>query len=70
MNSTLQALSNTPGLTDYFLREKFSFFKSVNLDNPLGYNGKVAKEYGAFINEVWGDSYTCVAPKKLKVSAP
>jgi ubiquitin C-terminal hydrolase len=44
VNSTLQCLSNTPGLTDYFLEKKH--IPQINRENPLGWGGKVADAYG------------------------
>jgi ubiquitin C-terminal hydrolase len=47
MNSTLQCLSNTPGLTDYFLEKKH--IPQINRENPLGWGGKVADAYGILL---------------------
>eukprot|EP01124_Arcella_intermedia_P032261 TRINITY_DN7492_c0_g1_i2.p1 TRINITY_DN7492_c0_g1~~TRINITY_DN7492_c0_g1_i2.p1 ORF type:complete len:864 (+),score=233.08 TRINITY_DN7492_c0_g1_i2:1465-4056(+) len=71
MNSSLQALSNTPILTEYFTSKRYILH--INKSNPLGMNGHVAKEYGALINELWPDENKksptkdyVVAPKDLK----
>jgi ubiquitin C-terminal hydrolase len=64
MNSTLACLGHSPSLTDYFLEDRY--LAEVNRDNPLGWKGKVAEEYGLMTKEVWSDKYTTVAPKKFK----
>ena len=64
MNSTLQCLSNTPGLTDFFMDNKH--LSQLNRDNPLGWGGKVAEAYGALLHEMWSGKYTVVAPRRFK----
>lgn len=44
MNSTLQCLSNTPGLTHLFREDRH--LAQVNYDNVLGHKGELAKVYG------------------------
>jgi ubiquitin carboxyl-terminal hydrolase 4/11/15 len=41
MNSTLQCLSNTPILTEFFLDN--TYLSQLNRDNPLGWSGRVAE---------------------------
>lgn len=64
MNSTLQCLSNTPILTNYFLEGTYT--AEINRDNPLGWHGRIADEYGALLQELWSGKYTVVAPSKFK----
>jgi len=64
MNSTLQCLSNTPGLTNFFLND--TYVGQINRDNPLGWKGRVADEYGALLKELWSGKYRTVAPSKFK----
>ena len=64
MNSCLQCLSNTPPLTDYFL--KSLFHKEVNLTNPLGTKGKLAKTYAKFIKGMWCESSDVFIPDSIK----
>jgi len=47
MNSTIQCLSNTGPLRDYFLSEKYK--AHVNKDNPLGHGGQIAIAYAKMI---------------------
>jgi ubiquitin carboxyl-terminal hydrolase 4/11/15 len=54
MNSCLQCLSNTTLLTQYFINRYYE--KEINLDNPLGSKGKLAKNYAKFIKAMWCSS--------------
>ena len=64
MNSILQSLIQTPALTEYFLEKRYR--RELNRTNPLGWQGKVAEEYGELVSEMWGGQYQVVAPKVLK----
>lgn len=64
LNSTLQCLANTPGLTEFFTEGKYSRF--INRTNPLGFRGKIADEYGALLKEIWSGQYSTVTPRGLK----
>ena len=64
MNSTLQCLANTPGLTEYFVEGKYT--KYINRVNPLGFKGKIAEEYGALLAEIWSGKFSVVTPRGLK----
>eukprot|EP00808_Paulinella_micropora_P025630 g80954.t1 len=57
-------LSNTPGLTDFFVENKHK--AQVNRENPLGWQGRVAMEYGNLLSEIWSGQYTVVYPTKFK----
>jgi len=64
MNSILQCLIQTPVLTEYFSEKRYR--RELNRANPLGWQGKVAEEYGELVSEMWGGQYQVVAPKVLK----
>ena len=64
MNSILQSLIQTPVLTEYFSEKRYR--RDLNRTNPLGWQGKVAEEYGELVSEMWGGQYQVVAPKVLK----
>lgn len=64
MNSTLQCLSNTPGLSEYFRDDKYK--KHINRKNPLGWGGKIAEAYGTLIKDIWSNKYRTIAPNKFK----
>lgn len=63
MNSALQCLSATKPLSCYFLNDYYK--QELNLDNPLGMEGKVATSYGKLIKELWG-SKSAISPRDLK----
>jgi ubiquitin C-terminal hydrolase len=64
MNSTLQCLSNTPGLTQHFVDEKY--IKEINRENPLGCKGKIATEYGELIKTIWTKPQSVISPSGIK----
>jgi ubiquitin carboxyl-terminal hydrolase 4/11 len=54
MNSGLQCLSNTPEMTDYFMKAEFK--AHINYSNPLGTKGNLACTYAELIREMWTGS--------------
>ncbi len=66
MNSCLQCLSNTTLLTQYFINRYYE--KEINLDNPLGSKGKLAKNYAKFIKAMWCSSQSTFSPYNLKAA--
>ena len=64
MNSALQALSNTPSWRDYFLSGRYE--EEINVDNPLGYKGRLAREFGGLMKEIWSNRHSSVSPSTLK----
>ncbi|XP_052129937.1 ubiquitin carboxyl-terminal hydrolase 15 [Frankliniella occidentalis] len=67
MNSVLQCMSNTPPITDYFLNDHHH--QDLNVDNPLGMRGEIAKSFGELIKVMWsGTSSTVPHHFKLQVS--
>ncbi|KAM4675534.1 ubiquitin carboxyl-terminal hydrolase 15 isoform 2-T2 [Discoglossus pictus] len=64
MNSAIQCLSNTPPLTEYFLNDKYQ--DELNLDNPLGMRGEIAKSYADLIKQMWSGKYSYVTPRAFK----
>jgi len=66
MNSTIQCLSNTAALRDFFVSEDFK--KDVNTDNPLGHGGKIAEEYSGVMSRLWGGEFQSISPAGLKKS--
>ena len=57
-------MAHAPLLTRYFLTS--SYLSELNRQNPLGWNGRIAEEYGSLLKEYWSDRYTVVAPKTFK----
>ncbi|XP_032840239.2 ubiquitin carboxyl-terminal hydrolase 4 isoform X2 [Tyto alba] len=64
MNSSLQCLSNTPPLTDYFLEDKYE--AEINQNNPLGMRGEIAEAYAELIKQIWSGRQSHVAPRMFK----
>ncbi len=64
MNSSLQCLSQTPPLIDYFISEKFK--NDINVDNPLGMKGEIAEEYANLIKSICAGTHSSIAPRELK----
>ena len=66
MFCSLQCLSNTPPLTEYFLNDKYQ--EELNFDNPLGMRGEIAKSYAELIKQMWSGKFSYVTPRAFKVS--
>merc|ERR1719242_1875039 len=64
MNSTIQCLAQSPQLTDYFLRN--DYMHHVNKNNPLGWNGRVAKAWAVLLHDMFSGKYRTVAPRQFK----
>lgn len=64
MNSSLQCLSHTDPLVDYFLEDKYK--TDVNTVNPLGMRGEVAEEYADLVKKLWSGNCGSMAPRELK----
>ncbi|KAL3230602.1 Uncharacterized protein RNJ44_01051 [Nakaseomyces bracarensis] len=71
MNSALQCLVHIPQLRDYFFYDGFQ--SEVNLDNPLGYNGTVAKAFSHLIQNLYSpvwvpDKANAYSPNNFKMT--
>ena len=64
MNSILQSMAHCPILTTYFLSS--AYLKEINRTNPLGWNGRIAEEYGSLLQQYWSNRYTVIAPRAFK----
>ena len=64
MNSILQCLNHIKPITGYFL--KGEYLKEINKNNPLGSGGRISTAYASFLNDVWGNDYSILAPRLLK----
>lgn len=51
MNSALQCISRIEELAYYFLVDRHK--QEINVDNPLGYNGRMAKSYADFLHNLY-----------------
>ncbi|TSS11538.1 Ubiquitin carboxyl-terminal hydrolase 32 [Bagarius yarrelli] len=64
MNSSIQCVSNTKPLTEYFTSG--SHLYELNRTNPIGMRGHMAKCYGDLIQELWSGAQKSIAPLKLR----
>jgi ubiquitin carboxyl-terminal hydrolase 4/11/15 len=59
-------MSNTPALTEFFVSDKY--LQEINVDNPLGMQGQIAKTYGDLIKSMWSGNHPCLAPREFKMA--
>nr|XP_061792545.1 ubiquitin carboxyl-terminal hydrolase 32-like isoform X2 [Nerophis lumbriciformis]XP_061792546.1 ubiquitin carboxyl-terminal hydrolase 32-like isoform X2 [Nerophis lumbriciformis] len=64
MNSSIQCVSNTRPLTDYFTSGRHLY--ELNRSNPIGMRGHMAKCYGDLVLELWSGTQKNIAPLKLR----
>ncbi|ODV86681.1 hypothetical protein CANARDRAFT_27100 [[Candida] arabinofermentans NRRL YB-2248] len=68
MNSALQCLVHIPELANYFMYDYFE--KELNIDNPLGNNGKLAIAFGTLIKNLFDErligNSSSYAPRDFK----
>ncbi|KAJ7308868.1 hypothetical protein JRQ81_008142 [Phrynocephalus forsythii] len=64
MNSSIQCVSNTQPLTEYFISGRHLY--ELNRTNPIGMKGHMAKCYGDLIQELWSGTQKNIAPLKLR----
>ncbi|KAE8271216.1 hypothetical protein A4X09_0g1106 [Tilletia walkeri] len=60
MNATLQCLSATVPLADFFLDGQYK--KAINRSNPLGTQGALAEAFAQLIRVMWSELYDFVSP--------
>eukprot|EP00184_Porphyridium_aerugineum_P008474 CAMPEP_0184692250 /NCGR_PEP_ID=MMETSP0313-20130426/804_1 /TAXON_ID=2792 /ORGANISM="Porphyridium aerugineum, Strain SAG 1380-2" /LENGTH=1268 /DNA_ID=CAMNT_0027150069 /DNA_START=258 /DNA_END=4064 /DNA_ORIENTATION=- len=60
MNSSLQCLSNTDALTQYFLSN--NYLKDINKSNPLGMGGELAIEFNKLLRQLWLREHQSTSP--------
>lgn len=64
LNSSLQCLSATIPLTDYFLA--YQYKQEINYQNPLGTGGKLVVEYAELVKAIWLGHNSVVRPQAFK----
>uniref|UniRef100_A0AAQ4RUR0 Ubiquitin carboxyl-terminal hydrolase n=1 Tax=Gasterosteus aculeatus aculeatus TaxID=481459 RepID=A0AAQ4RUR0_GASAC len=64
MNSSIQCVSNTKPLTEYFSSGRHLY--ELNRTNPIGMRGHMAKCYGDLVMELWSGTQKNIAPLKLR----
>ncbi|KAM7424427.1 hypothetical protein PAMA_000666 [Pampus argenteus] len=66
MNSILQCLCHTPGMSDYFNNNYY--LDDINRSNILGHKGEVAEEFGVIMKTLWAGLYKCISPRDFKIT--
>ncbi|EXJ64486.1 hypothetical protein A1O7_00822 [Cladophialophora yegresii CBS 114405] len=66
MNSALQCLRSVPELTSYLLADLWK--KDLNVDNPLGYHGEVARAYANLMHQIYDENASSTSPAKFKAT--
>mmetsp|Transcript_11852 Transcript_11852/g.18205 ORF Transcript_11852/g.18205 Transcript_11852/m.18205 type:complete len:477 (+) Transcript_11852:224-1654(+) len=66
MNSSLQCLSNTEPLTDYFLG--YDYRGEINHDNILGTKGALVRSYAELTKQLWLGRSESYSPEEFKSS--
>ncbi|KAL0485657.1 ubiquitin carboxyl-terminal hydrolase [Acrasis kona] len=64
MNSALQCLTKTPGITQYFTCG--DYIEEINRDNPLGMGGKVAEAFGNLMKDMFSGNHSSITPREFK----
>lgn len=64
MNSALQCMQHTRGLSQYFVDKLYR--EEINEENPIGSHGKLVRSYAKFIDSVLTTENEVFAPSKLK----
>ena len=64
LSSSIQCLSHSIGLSNYFLQGYFK--EEINYQNPLGTQGKLAIGFAKLMKQLWFDGKDSVAPFQLK----
>ncbi|CAG0901388.1 unnamed protein product [Darwinula stevensoni] len=64
MNSVLQLMSNTPAIMSYFCDDQH--LSELNVDNPLGMGGEIAKAFGELVKQMWSGLHSYAMPRQFK----
>jgi ubiquitin C-terminal hydrolase len=64
MNTSLQCMSNCYELTQYFLKNYYT--KDINLENPIGTQGVLAKAYSNLLKNLWYGQSAVYSPWNFK----
>lgn len=66
MNSSIQCISNTWELTQYFLERRYKSLIEREYKNPLGTEGRIVMAWAKLINEMWKGTGRVVRPDLFK----
>ncbi|XP_055333753.1 uncharacterized protein LOC129585186 [Paramacrobiotus metropolitanus] len=64
INSVLQCISNIHELTKYFVNKDYE--KDLNIENPFGRGGKIAKAYADLVTQIWMPKGHVIYPTEFK----
>uniref|UniRef100_A0A183C4W1 ubiquitinyl hydrolase 1 n=1 Tax=Globodera pallida TaxID=36090 RepID=A0A183C4W1_GLOPA len=64
LNSALQCLSNLPEMVEFFISGEFT--DQINDQNPLGTQGRLAREFAELLKSMWSGQYCTLRPFRLK----
>ena len=64
LNCSIQCLSNTPLLKTLF--RKGSYQKYINYENKMGSEGRIAKQFGSLISQLWSNKSTAFRPEAFR----
>uniref|UniRef100_A0A1B6G0Y3 Ubiquitin carboxyl-terminal hydrolase n=1 Tax=Cuerna arida TaxID=1464854 RepID=A0A1B6G0Y3_9HEMI len=65
LNSIVQCLSNCEPITKYFLDKNHE--KEINVNNPLGKSGVMARAFADLISMLWSGQYAVTVPQCFKM---
>jgi ubiquitin carboxyl-terminal hydrolase 4/11/15 len=51
-------------MINYWLNDEYK--AEINRDNPLGWKGRVAEEYGSLVQDIWSGKYKTIVPSNFK----
>jgi len=66
MNSSVQCISNTWELTQYFLEKKYKSLIDREYKNPLGTEGRIVQAWAKLLGEMWRGDNRVVRPDLFK----
>ncbi|KIV81022.1 hypothetical protein PV11_08476 [Exophiala sideris] len=64
MNSALQCIRSVEELSQYFLHDQWK--RDLNVDNPLGHHGEVARAYAGLVHQIYDESASSTNPSRFK----
>jgi ubiquitin C-terminal hydrolase len=64
LNASIQCLSHTPLLTQYFLTK--SYLRDLNTANVLGHQGKLAHAFASLVQQLWSTKKKALNPRVFK----
>lgn len=64
MNAILQMLVNNVELREFFLREHY--LSEINESNPLGSEGRLARAFADFMQQMWSGRHKAIEPIQIK----